>query len=382
MTSASERPAPGGPRSETRSKSFGYRPELDGIRAFAVLSVMSYHAFVTAHGAPRYRGGFLGVDVFFGLSGYLITTLLVREWDASRTIRLGHFYARRALRLLPALFVALVFGAIVVSLLPFHTRRPYWLTLVVVSFYVANWFLARGVALTPLGHTWSLSIEEQYYLLWCPTLILLLRSVRSRRAIAAFAFSGAILMALLRLAVFHSGRVTLAKLSTVTRPDSVLIGSALALALSDAPRLLKSLLARREIALACVLFIGAATLKLSADGRWLYAGGLFAFNLCVAFVIGHLAVTSTSPLRRVLTLKPLPAVGRISYGLYLYHVPMLFLLFHGRQPSGVVRIGALFVLTFVMATASYVTIERFALRYRTRFGSLARVPTELEQTVT
>jgi peptidoglycan/LPS O-acetylase OafA/YrhL len=371
-------PASTPPGSEARPKRFDYKPELDGMRALAVLSVMSYHAFMTASGASRFRGGFLGVDVFFGLSGYLITTLLVREWDALNRIRLGYFYARRGLRLLPALFTALVFGAIVVELLPHPTRRPYWLTVIVVSVYVANWFLARGFLLTPLGHTWSLSIEEQYYLLWCPTLILLLRFVRSRRAIAAFAFSVAIFIAVFRYAVFRSGHIGFAMVSTVTRPDSVLIGSALALVLSDSPRFLKALLSRREIAVLCVLLIGASVLKLPPNSRRLHMGGLFAFNLCVAFVIGHLAVTPASPLRRLLTVQPLPAIGRISYGMYLYHVPMLFLLFHGGQPSGALKIAALYVLTIVMATVSYFTIEAWALRYRSRFGSVSRVPVDVE----
>ena len=150
--------------------SFGYVPALDGVRAFAVLAV------VALHGGTHLNGGFIGVDVFFVLSGFLITTLLLQEWRARGDFRLRAFYVRRARRLLPALALTLVGVTVLVAAFAWYYDGGvrYGFAVLSVIFYAGNWVAAFTVhqgALGPLTHTWSLAIEEQFYLLW-PLLLL------------------------------------------------------------------------------------------------------------------------------------------------------------------------------------------------------------------
>ncbi len=155
---------------EDRIVSFNYQPRLDGIRTIAVICVLVFHG-----GLPP-RGGFLGVDVFFVLSGYLITVLLLVEVRRTGTIRLRRFYTRRAIRLLPALCVML--GTVVtvaIITLPATSKHEVLLTNIYGLLYVANWAEVAGVPMGPLGHLWSLALEEQFYLVWPPTLMWLLR---------------------------------------------------------------------------------------------------------------------------------------------------------------------------------------------------------------
>src|SRR6266700_848849 len=138
----------------------GYRRWLDGLRGLAILMVLAFHlGFVP--------GGFLGVDVFFVLSGFLITTLLAEEWQARGSISLKHFYLRRALRLLPALAVLLTVCALAKLLTrPWSETVAFGKEIVGVAGYLANWPSLHGVPMRTLGYTWSLSVEEQFYLLW------------------------------------------------------------------------------------------------------------------------------------------------------------------------------------------------------------------------
>jgi peptidoglycan/LPS O-acetylase OafA/YrhL len=165
---------------------FGYRPQLDGVRAIAILPVVTYHAWVVP------RGGFLGVDIFFVLSGFLITTLLVEEAQASGRISLPHFYFRRALRLLPALFVAAL-GYVLLSSLEVavsghtHAGTPLGDVFKGAAYgvlYVQNILIATGTAMPlAVGHLWSLATEEQFYLLWPLALVIALRLGLSRRTL-------------------------------------------------------------------------------------------------------------------------------------------------------------------------------------------------------
>ena len=173
-------PAPRG-----RTIVFGFVPALDGIRAVAVLGVLLYHG-----GAPLSSGGFLGVNMFFVLSGFLITSLLLGEWTRRLTIRLGQFWARRARRLLPALLLMLVgvalFARFFSSPGEFSSLR---LDSLSTLFYVANWhfivggsnYFAQSAQPSPLSHMWSLSIEEQFYILWPPVVLGLLHLGRRLR---------------------------------------------------------------------------------------------------------------------------------------------------------------------------------------------------------
>ncbi|HLY66186.1 MAG TPA: acyltransferase, partial [Chloroflexota bacterium] len=183
----------------------GYRPALDGIRGAAVLAVMLFH-----FGAPFDQGGFLGVDAFFVLSGFLITSLLVEEWARNAGISFRGFYLRRALRLLPALLVMLLgAGAVAATIAPPEMREGTWRGIAVTLLYVANWqkvFSDQSVGV--LGHTWSLSIEEQFYILWPPLLCLLLRRRLSLRWLTAIAAALAVTSAATRAVLMLRGAAT------------------------------------------------------------------------------------------------------------------------------------------------------------------------------
>ncbi|MFW9929612.1 MAG: acyltransferase family protein, partial [Candidatus Thorarchaeota archaeon] len=175
---------------------FGYVPQLDGMRGIAVLAVIAFHA-----GISFMPGGFIGVDIFFVLSGFLITSLLIREYDKYKDINFKHFYIRRALRLLPALILLLIlFSVLSVFFLQWTQAKSNLEDALIVLFYVANWaraFHIHGAGW--LGHAWSLSIEEQFYILWPITLIFLLKRIHSRRNIFYLVLIFAGLSWLLRL---------------------------------------------------------------------------------------------------------------------------------------------------------------------------------------
>ena len=237
------RPAAAGPVARGRAIVFSYVPSLDGLRAISVLGVMLYHG-----GAPILSGGFLTIDVFFVLSGFLITSLLLGEWVKRLTIHLGQFWARRARRLLPALLVMLVGVAIYAKV--FATPGEFAdlrLDSLSTLFYVANWHFIFGggnyfdltAQPSPLAHMWSLSIEEQFYIVWPPVALLMLkvghRLRPSRRLwpILATAVAGAVASALdMRLSYLHGASIMRIYEGTDTRCQDILVGATLAIALS------------------------------------------------------------------------------------------------------------------------------------------------------
>jgi peptidoglycan/LPS O-acetylase OafA/YrhL len=350
-----------------------YRPELDGFRGLGLLSIMWYHSQQFAD-VPKYYGGFHMLDMFFTLSGYLITTLLIREWDKNGSIRIGNFYARRALRLLPALFITIPLGAIAVATFDKPPLRPYWQSALGALSYVANWFQLQK-SILPLDHTWSLSVEEQYYLAWSAFLVIALKRGVSFRRLGTIALLGAAAMSVARYIAFLKGEPNFAVLSTFTRPDGVLIGSALALLLADVPARVRSFLARRDVGLiAAALFVGG-TFVLSWREPLYYRGGLSVFNALTAVLIAHMLLADWSAPRRFLSIWPFPALGRISYGVYLFHIPMVHIII-GRPPTrtGVARVALFFAASIGMGIASWFLVERPVLKLKSRFGSMSRMP--------
>ncbi|MGP8006065.1 MAG: acyltransferase family protein, partial [Acidimicrobiales bacterium] len=173
---------------------------LDGLRGLAVLAVCAFH-----FGVPGVAGGFLGVDVFYVLSGYLITSLLVKEFERAGTVRLGQFWARRARRLLPALLLVLMAVTLYVRYVALPGTYPgYRGDALATLFYFSNWhqiatstdyFAATG-PVSPLTHTWSLAIEEQFYLVWPLVVLGVLHVARSLRLLLGVCVIGAVASAL------------------------------------------------------------------------------------------------------------------------------------------------------------------------------------------
>ena len=350
---------------------------LDGVRALAVGAVVTYHL-----GAGWLPGGFLGVDLFFVLSGFLITGLLLAEVDRTGRLSFGTFFARRARRLLPALYLLLIvvcgWAAFVALPQAIGDLRGAALA---ALFYVANWFFiltgqsyfADSLGPSPLEHTWSLAIEEQFYLVWPLLVLFLVRKAGSR----AFVVVTALLLAgsaALMAVQFDSGDPSTAYFGTLSRFHELLAGALLAYAVSRGARLAPSLRWTAWVALAGIIIMMASVGDMSA---FYYRGGSLLFCGFAAWLL--LALGSGGPPRgagRLFSWAPLVWIGMLSYGIYLWHWPLILWLTPlttglAGLPLAALRIAA----TLLIATASYYAVER-PIR-RGFIGSFALTPRRL-----
>jgi peptidoglycan/LPS O-acetylase OafA/YrhL/O-antigen ligase len=341
-----------------------YRPALDGLRAVAVLAVIGYHT------TAKVPGGFLGVDVFFVLSGYLITSILLREHAARGRIRLAEFWARRARRLLPAVLLL-----VVVCALEVHRREEVgtWALrqsdLLSALFYFANWhfiatdqsYFATFLGASPVRHTWTLAIEEQFYVVWPMLVFAILRVTRGRRALAlALALGAAVSVATMAL-LYDPRNPSRAYFGTDTRAHALLIGAGLALLVQRGPGVLTGARGRAVArwAWAPVALVVLAAFALASDeGAAYYRGGSAAFALLVALGLFVVEAAPRGRAAAVLSLAPLRWIGKLSYSLYLWHWPVL-VWFANRLPEHAhLRRPAELAAMFGLATASFYLLER------------------------
>ena len=339
-----------------------YVPAFDGLRAIAVLSVMLFHA------QPGWlRGGFLGVDIFFVLSGYLITRLLLVEYGARGRIAWRRFYARRALRLVPALVLMLIAYCAWMSLVPDVDMAAHGRDALLAFLYVSNWARAfDGYALHYLGHTWSLAVEAQFYLLWPLLVLAVLRRNAAPTSLAAWAAVLAIASWGARLALLGSG-ASLERMynGLDSHADGLMAGALLAAVWTGASRWWEELPAgaRRALLAAAVALLGALIARADWTSPWMSGLGYVAVSLTVVLVLLALGSAQPSLLGRLLSIRALVWVGTISYGLYLWHFPVLRVL-QDWEVGGWPLVLAGFALTFVLAAASYHFVERPLLRRR------------------
>jgi peptidoglycan/LPS O-acetylase OafA/YrhL len=339
----------------------GHVPALDGVRGVAVLLVVCCHLIVGFYPASVYTvlpGGFMGVDIFFVLSGFLITSLLLTEQRKSNGISLLAFYRRRALRLLPAL-VGLLIAHFVYT---FVVGDPIGLELksiAVVLLYVENWWAVTGHPVTAgLQHLWSLSIEEQFYAVW-PLVTLAIFTVRRSARFVTCGLGAAVLLVMLwRAHVWVDGTNYYAvgkfQFRTDLRADSLLVG-ALAAHLWIRQRVPRRGL---SVAASCsTLFIALCLLRLRPQSGFLFKGGFTLFAVAVAVVI--VAVVDGGWFgTRLCAWLPLRAVGRVSYGLYLWHLPVMFAV--ARYTTGwpaLERATLALVISAVCTIASWYLVE-------------------------
>ncbi|MCU1501058.1 MAG: putative acyltransferase [Ilumatobacteraceae bacterium] len=384
-------------RQRTQISRVPYLPGLDGLRALAVVAVMVYHANHEWLG-----GGFLGVEVFFVISGYLITLLLIAEHERNGFVDLGQFWLRRARRLLPALFVALTLLAIYMA---FFERQPMGRTrgdFVAGLLYVSNWyqiFVGQGYtaagAFAPLRHLWSLAVEEQFYLIWPLIMVAVLR--RGRRhlpKVGMWLVGVSVAIALLVAVLYAGGDVATScsssnmngywrlfgrcisvndalYLSTITRAGGLMLGAAFAMVwrpvaimrgpLRDKGRQLDLLAIAGVAGLALLMW----KLTLSGSGTnlgirfdpWLFRGGFLWTGLATLLIVA--AVTHQGAYAgKVFGNRLLNWVGTRSYGLYLYHWPIYQII---RKYAGVGLTGGQFVLamafTLPITELSYRFVE-------------------------
>ena len=362
---------------------------LDGVRALAVIGVIAYHA-----GVKAVPGGLLGVDVFFVLSGYLITSLLLREVRGGGRVDLRAFWARRARRLLPALLLVLITVMLWAALdrsLDIHSIR---LDVTSALLYVANWrfafshqgYFSSAAAPSPVLHLWSLGVEEQFYLLW-PLLVagivafarlgprlvrFVTRRERSeptgsgRRSVFTLAILGtAASTGWLVYGALHGTDASRLYYGTDTRALALLTGAALAacLPLPRSPREVRTNIhvVRRWSLVGALALGGLITifLKVSGQDRLLYRGGFLVVAGLVALVIATLIRAPRGPLSRLLGLPPLAHIGRISYGLYLWHWPVILFADGARTGlTGPALLWTRIAISLALAEISYWLMER------------------------
>jgi peptidoglycan/LPS O-acetylase OafA/YrhL len=341
-----------------------YRPELDGLRAFAVLLVLLQHVL-----QPGRFAGFMGVDVFFVLSGFLITTILLTELDRTGRLRLGRFWFRRVLRLYPALLTLLV---VCLPLAPWlsgsllqHLERT-----VVAGTYTSNLFMTHtGQWLGPFTHTWSLALEEQFYLAWPLVLLVALRSGAARIPLAMALLTATVGSAALHLKHYEYGTISAPLASTST---GLLAGSVLALVLASGARpWFMRVLRWRAWAIGGILLLASSLVLFSLTDR--APDGLYtlAAILATALVLGHTTSRDGGLLVRVLSLRPAVWLGRVSYGIYLWHYPAVLVLadaFPEWSPWWRLPLVAGFAV--VAAALSHRWVEAPFLRLKDRLGAL------------
>lgn len=363
-----------------------YRPALDGLRAVAVLLVLVFHLHPAAA-----KGGWLGVDLFFVLSGFLITTLLVREYARRGKIDLRGFWSARARRLMPSLVTVLIAVLAVGAFWTPTARRPALAADVLsTTFYVQNWHLllsdeayfeSNGTP-SPLRHAWSLAIEEQYYLLFPLLLLLLARFIHRRRtlALAFFALAGCSAMWMAHLYV-PDVDPTRVYYGTDTRAFELLIGAGVGAWVGPtqwgrrrAPRWHRAV---TVAAWPCLALLVAWMFSVSQDVPAVFRGGLVIF--CLAAIPCILAAASPHPnaFARVLAFEPLRRLGLISYALYLWHWPIITYLTAARLGTDpAVAALAQAALSLLLATLTYRYLEA-PIR---RGGLRAILPTRLSAT--
>ncbi|HEY5694479.1 MAG TPA: acyltransferase family protein [Gaiellaceae bacterium] len=357
-----------------------YRPGLDGLRAIAVAGVFLFHARPHADGNPYLPGGFLGVDLFFVLSGYLITSLLLVEWEAGNRIDLRRFWMRRARRLLPALVVVVLAALILASIFARDDLARTRGDAVSSLLYYTNWHLiiANHSYFTLMGrpsllnHLWSLAVEEQFYVIWplllVPGLVLIGRRRLPMLVVVGIAGS-ALAMWLLYNPHSDPSRVYY---GTDTRAFLLLMGILLALVWPWIERMRRALPVFELLGVAALVGTVLLFLRMQDFDPTLYRGGDLAAAFCFAVLVGAVAHPETG-LGQALGVAPLRWIGERSYGIYLWHWPVVALMRPGLDVSwtgpGVVVAQAAIVLA--AAALSYRFIEQ-PIRTRTLQRRLAQ----------
>ncbi len=349
------------PIETTASRRLGYQPALDGVRGLAVALVVLFHLDVGA-----FTGGYLGVSVFFTLSGFLITTLLVERYHDTGELALGGFYVRRIKRLVPASAATLLAIAAVTAGGGFLTTDRSSGDLVAAALNVFNWReVASGRAYaelfagnSPVAHFWSLAIEEQFYVLWPVALLVLLRSRRIGPARLLTVVS-ALFLASAVAAQFGSSNV--AYFASWTRAAEILAGAWLAVWLSRAER---TPAWWRHLPGPAICVVVILSLITPAATGWAYSGGLPIFSLVSVALIAGLQVPGRTRTR--LSFGPLVGLGRISYGVYLVHWPVFVFVDEVRMGVdgwnlAITRLA----LTSLISLAMYAVLER-PIRQSTR----------------
>ena len=346
-------------------------PGLDGLRALAVIGVLAFHD-------NRLNGGFLGVDLFFALSGFLITTLLIDELQRTNTVDLIGFWGRRLRRLLPAVMVLLV---VVVVFFRLFADTGQWIIarndVVWSQFYMANWhqiYSGSGywdafAAPSAFEHLWSLAIEEQFYLVW-PVLVIVAWRIGRARGLTALTSIGIVASFIAMLAIYNGGDPTRVYMGTDTRSFSLLCGAFVALPvirqfITTGIQKFRTIASALTIVL--LLVLGLMWFTVDGQSEWLFRGGLFAHSIASA-LLAILVASSSSKFSLVFSWQPLAYIGRLSYALYLWHWPVfIFCTSERLDVSGLALTAIRLAITFALSIASYFLIEQ-PIRHKVKWA--------------
>ena len=349
-----------------------YLPSIDSLRALAVLAVIIYHVDVN-----YLPGGFLGVDLFFVLSGYLISSLIIKEYRKTGSLNLYNFYIRRARRLLPAVYFMITIGLVVMVLFNEVLLRKSHLDAIFGYIYSSNWwyifhkldYFDSFGAQSPFKHLWSLAIEEQFYMIFPLLFLLINRKKKSKDGTYKlnknflYVVLGLILVSLIaHILLFDINNISRIYFGTDTRAFSLLVGVVGAI-LYPMEKLHAKETPQQNIMYSVVSLVSIATLitvmiYTSEYNTWLYRGGF----LLVA-ILGLIVIISSGKqhtlMSRLLSFKPVVFIGKISYSLYLWHFPILVLTTPVSEIGNpnIIFVILRIILTFALATASYVFVE-------------------------
>ena len=349
-----------------------YLPSIDSLRALAVLAVIIYHVDVN-----YLPGGFLGVDLFFVLSGYLISSLIIKEYKKTGSVNLYNFYIRRARRLLPAVYFMITVGLVVMVLFNEVLLRKSHLDAIFGYIYSSNWwyifhkldYFDSFGAQSPFKHLWSLAIEEQFYMIFPLLFLLVNRKKKSKDGTYKlnknflYVVLGLIIVSLIaHIILFDINNISRIYFGTDTRAFSLLVGVVGAI-LYPIERLHAKVTLQQNMIYSVVSLVSIATLitvmiYTSEYNTWLYRGGF----LLVA-VLGLIVIISSGKqhtlMSRLLSFKPVVFIGKISYSLYLWHFPVLVLTTPVSEIGNpnIIFVILRVILTFALATASYVFVE-------------------------
>jgi peptidoglycan/LPS O-acetylase OafA/YrhL len=311
----------------------GYEPALDGIRAFSVIAVMLYHANIA-----WLPGGFLGVEVFFVVSGFLITSLLIEERESTQRIDLKQFWIRRARRLLPALVMMLAATAVCVAFFATDSAPDFRRDVLPSLGYFSNWWQIFAVdtpyfaasSLPVLRHLWSLAVEEQWYLIW-PLLFAFIFGAKWVRlkisGVLLVACSGAAMaVTAFRFVEDNETRTNFLYLSTLTRSSGLLLGAAVAMMWRPWRKTSPSSWWRSSLAdafaVASIAVIGVLMATVHVADAWLYQGGLAVTTIASAVIIAVVMRPNGLFVKKFFSQELFVEIGRRSYGLYLWHWPI------------------------------------------------------------